>query len=53
MEKDQEEDQETPRLEISKSGPRRRPTTAPGTLRIATSGVSLHVNGQRGDDTPR
>ena len=53
MEKDQEEDQETPGLKMSKSGPRRRPMTVPGTLRIATCGVSLHVNGRRGDDTPR
>ena len=53
MEKDQEEDQETSGLEISKSGLRRRPMTAPKTLWIATCGVSLQVNGGRGDDTPR
>ena len=41
MEKDQEEDQETSGLEISKSGLRRRPMDAPETLRIATCGVSL------------
>ena len=53
MEKDQEEDQETPGLKISRCGPIRRPMNVQAKQRIATCGVSLHVNGRRGDDTPR
>ena len=51
--KDHEEDPETPGLKTSMCGPTRRLTNAQRMQRIATCGVSLHVNGRKGDDNPR